>query len=585
MAVKSLCWISDTSLLVSSNRGVQIARWKTDGEALEIKWPGRADLPYKWIDGNLLEYVWTQRSTCSYYSNSLYYIGTQNGLYLLGKDLRIHHLDPTENVFSKRIIAIEGTPSGIIWVATDGEGLIGLKDEKIIARFTRKEGLTSDICRAIYLSGNDIWVGTDKGLNKIAYTGTPNSVATYSTTDGLASDIINTVYVKGHDVYVGTAEGLNVFNEEKIRTNSSCTLIVDGIVVSGKDRPIDTAWFELPHKDNNIRVAYSGISYRSAGDIQYRFRLAGLDDNWKITRENFLSYPSLPSGNYKLELQAINKFGVASNLVTVRFSVTRLIWERTWFRILLAAGLAAIILLFFQLSLRRVRRKESEKAATVLRMSELEQMALRSQINPHFIFNSLNSIQEFVMDKDVLGANEFITNFSRLIRQTLDLSSRPLITLEEEINYLSTYLSLEKRRFDNKFMFDIWLDESIDPAGCRIPPMILQPYLENAVRYGIGYRHDKNGRIFLRVDYEMPYMTCIIEDNGVGRKKAGLFKSTNSIQYQSQGMSMVAKRIEMINKAGGRPILLRVEDLHGTNGEPAGTRIVVKFPVENQNAI
>jgi LytS/YehU family sensor histidine kinase len=241
---------------------------------------------------------------------------------------------------------------------------------------------------------------------------------------------------------------------------------------------------------------------------------------------------------------------------------------------------AAIVILYFNYRISVIRKKEAEKAETNTKMAELEQMALRSQMNPHFIFNCLNSIQQYILYKDALGANEFITKFAYLIRQTLDISARPSISLDEEINYIGTYMALEKKRFDDKFIYEIVVDGEVDRSQCHIPPMILQPYIENAVRHGIGLRKDNEGRLLVRMQYREGYLVCIVEDNGVGREMAGMYKSVNSIAYQSVGMSLVAKRIEMLNKTSRSPVKIRIDDLKDAGGLALGTRINLFFPLD-----
>jgi LytS/YehU family sensor histidine kinase len=214
-------------------------------------------------------------------------------------------------------------------------------------------------------------------------------------------------------------------------------------------------------------------------------------------------------------------------------------------------------------------------------MAELEQMALRSQINPHFIFNCLNSIQQYVIYKDVPGANDFISKFSHLIRTTLKISTCEIINLEEEIDYIRTYISVEKKRFDNKFNYEIVVGSEVDVNRCYIPPMILQPYIENAIRHGIGLRKDNLGKLEVRMEHRQGYLACVIEDNGVGRKVAAQFKSRNAISYQSVGMSLVARRIEMYNKQAGRQSArIHIEDLVDHAGVGTGTRVSIMFPLD-----
>ncbi|HMH20592.1 MAG TPA: histidine kinase [Puia sp.] len=559
LATKSVSVKDDSTLLVCSNANATLIR-----------------------SGSLkpVDTILNVRSTCGYTKNGLYFIGTLEGLYLIDENKRNGHRGEHNMILRTRITDIKGSADGTVWVATDGAGLVGYKDGKVIAMITERDGLTSNICRTIFISDKDIWVGTDKGLNKISPATGHYKIVSFTNKDGLTSDIVNAVCVEGKDVFVGTSDGLTQFNENGISKRSECNLRITGIGISEKEWPFDTSGFTLPHAYGNIKFDFVGISYKSAGSIDYQYRLKGLDDETRSTSENSLNYPSLPSGAYELQLQAINKFGVRSAAMNIKFTVDKLLWERIWFRALILLTLAALIRLLFNSRVRAIRKKEVEKTNTITRMAELEQMALRSQMNPHFIFNCMNSIQEFVIDKDVLGANEFITKFSNLIRQTLDISTRPVISLHEEINYISTYIELENKRFGNKFVATITTSEDIDRQNFHIPPMILQPYIENAIRHGIGHRQDKNGHIVIGMECRDGRFICVIGDNGIGRRQAYQYKSNNAINYQSMGMTLVARRIEMLNKTNNSPIFIEITDLEDGEGKPAGTKVTLNFPLD-----
>lgn len=523
--------------------------------------------------------IWRTRVTCLFPHGDNYYFGTLTGLYEINAQGKGIHLGETNSLLNRRISAITKTDDGVYWIATYGEGVVGLKNNKVIMHLNQDNGLTSDICRNIFVSGNVLWVGTDKGLNKVTLNNDKYSIIKLSTADGLGSDIINAVYVDGPTIYVGTPQGVTYFNENNISQTSDCDLRITAIKSSDKIWNYDTTGFLLPHRDNNIRFEFVGISYRSVGHINYKYRLMGLDSNWKTTNETFLSYPSLPSGSYTLQLAAINKFGVQSETREIEFSIEQLLEERTWFRILLFLLGGTFIWIAVIIYIKRIREKEARKADTVRKMIELEQKALKAQMNPHFIFNSLNSIQQYVMEKDTIGANKFITAFSSLIRQTLDFSTRHEITIQEELQYLATYLELEKTRMEDKFIYSIQVSDAVSSGEYCIPPMILQPYVENSIRHGISYRRDKEGKIVINVSKENNKLICTVEDNGVGRLVAGQFKMRESFGRQSRGMSVTADRIEMMNKNSRQKIELMVQDLIDQNNEPLGTRVTVSFPV------
>ncbi len=523
--------------------------------------------------------VWHERSTTVYHRNDTIFIGAISGLYLVLNDSSIVYWGNTIPALRSRITAICESQDGTLWFATSGEGVLGYRNGSITKQLTVETGLTSNTVRCLYSDSCYLWIGTDKGLNKINIHEGSFPVQKFTTADGLTTDVIHSVLAyKGH-VFVGTPDGLTWFDESKISSYSRCDLRITGITVADEAYPADTAHFELPASGNPLRIEFSGISYRSAGDVLYWYRLGGLDSTWRTTRDNFLSYPTLPAGSYNLQLQAVNKFGVASSLVSIPFRIPKLLWQKSWFQLCMSGILLFLLWMWTNYRVRQVKKQEVEKLMINKRINELEQLALRAQMNPHFIFNSLNSIQQYVMDKDIAGANRFISSFSKLIRQTLYFSSRALIPLSEELDYLTTYLALEKDRLEDKFNYIILVPEELKVSDYHIPPMILQPYLENSVRHGVRYRKDELGLITITIRREKDRLVCMIEDNGVGRQTSSQFNSRNPVEYQSKGMSLTADRIAMMNRDNTDKIDVAIDDLVDTAGHGIGTKITVRFPV------
>ena len=211
------------------------------------------------------------------------------------------------------------------------------------------------------------------------------------------------------------------------------------------------------------------------------------------------------------------------------------------------------------------------------KMIELEQMALQSQMNPHFIFNCLNSIQEFVIDKDVINANKYLSSFAFLIRQTLEASSKQKISLEEEIQYLENYLELEQMRYKHQFSYSILVQHDISPSDVFIPAILIQPFVENSIRHGIL---NKSGEGKLQISFTSEGadgILCTVQDNGIGRESAMKIKKTSHPGFPSRGMKLVQERIELLNKQDQMLISLNFQDLTDESGEPTGTRVNLSF--------
>ncbi|WP_238807073.1 PAS domain S-box protein [Emticicia aquatica] len=211
--------------------------------------------------------------------------------------------------------------------------------------------------------------------------------------------------------------------------------------------------------------------------------------------------------------------------------------------------------------------------------AELELRALQMQMNPHFVFNALNSIQSYVMNQDTFTANSYLSKFARLIRLFLDSSRSKFITLAEEINLLTLYIELENIRFDNKFDFEITIEPNVSKY-IEIPTMILQPFVENAINHGLRYKLTK-GFLSIRFYSELGYLICKIEDNGVGRKNAERIQTKSSKGYQSQGLKITAERLLAYNKINDANIVFSVNDKIRNAEDPnaeVGTVIEIRFP-------
>lgn len=243
--------------------------------------------------------------------------------------------------------------------------------------------------------------------------------------------------------------------------------------------------------------------------------------------------------------------------------------------------LYALLYWYAQRSIRTqktLREKEAEEFKTKQQLQELEGMALRAQMNPHFIFNSLNSVQYFIVDKDMATANRYLGRFGQLIRQTLDNSSESRISLERETEYLRTYLELEQMRAHTPFSFSIEMNEELDPGTLFVPSMLLQPFVENAVKHGMMNKTGGGGNIKIDIQPGNQTLMCSITDNGPGRTATQALKTGEQPTHQSKGMKITADRIELLNKNQGAGIQFRITDLVNHSGEAEGTRIDLVFP-------
>lgn len=249
-------------------------------------------------------------------------------------------------------------------------------------------------------------------------------------------------------------------------------------------------------------------------------------------------------------------------------------YQKTWFMLFSTAVIVFGLYLIFRFFLDRSRRSALAEA----RISQLERSALQAQMNPHFIFNSLNSIQSYIANNENDKANRFLAKFSRLIRAMLNHSRATKISLQEEIDSITLYLDLEKMRFKSKFDYEIVIDEDIDPSDIDLPPLLIQPYLENAIIHGLAQKRSQ-GKITLYYLLVGKYLVVTVTDNGIGIEKSKSQKGQTNSLHKSVGMTITQKRLEMLDE-GNKDQKVDIKEVQDRHGEVLGTKVEVKIRVD-----
>jgi hypothetical protein len=548
----------------------------SSGDTLIITTPSFA---IEAIRGNdRIRTIWTERATSALKWNNKYYIGTLKGLYSFpeGGSLSSNAADaPMLLAGNIGAMAFTTNPQ-MLWVATSDKGVYCLgNDNKILRNFNTSGGLSDNICKCLFTDGRRVFVGTGKGLN-IIDPQSGFSIDGYNTLDGLVSDDVSCVYASGNDVYVGTSEGYSYMNLAGAKPPKSfCRFAMTEITVSGRPLAMDTSTLTLSPEDNNISFRFSGISFRSMGRMKYTYRLSGLEERWQHTTLQYLSYPSLPAGSYVLEIYATNRYGVNSPMSSFPFTVRERWWRHWWVQALGVILLLGLVTFALWLRQERVRRREGEKAALRAQIADLEQMALRAQMNPHFIFNSMNSFYQYVIHKDLTGASKFMSDFSTLLRLMFEITAQKEITLDRELLFLRTYLEIEQTKLRDRFDYIIEVAEDLPPEEeILIPTFIIQPFVENSIRHGIAGLQMRRGHINISFSKSADELVVRVADNGVGRQESRAQKEAKLSIHQSRGMSLTGERISLYNKTKATNVRFEVEDR-----SPHGTLVIIHFPL------
>lgn len=341
--------------------------------------------------------------------------------------------------------------------------------------------------------------------------------------------------------------------------------------------------FVLGADENSIHIEFTNLCFNNGHQNQYRYKLEGLDNGWITSGTHYVNYIRLPSGNFKFLLQASNNEGIwHPHIQEISIRVKPVFYKTWWFLLLGIVIVTTVIYTFYLQRISKIRSEEALKRKFEKQISEIEMKALRAQMNPHFIFNSLNSIQKFIFDRDEYAASQYLTKFSRLIRMILDHSDQDFISLSEEVDLLNLYIEMEALRFDKSFDYHIEVDPSI-PLDTRLPSMIIQPHIENAIWHGLLHLspnvHDKEfrkGKLLVTFKQSNADLLIItIEDNGVGRQKAKEYKSKQILKKKSYGSGISEERIKIFNRMHGINTSFNVVDLVDKNNEGIGTRVEI----------
>jgi len=496
-----------------------------------------------------------------------------------------HEEGNSASLSTNKIFDVYDDGEGFLWIATIGGGLNRLNlNSGEVNWFTTKDGLSNNIIYSLIDDGMGyLWLSSNLGINR--FNKNTHIVNTYSVDDGLQSSEFNfgaDLIDSNHNIYMGGMKGFNVFNPQKINNKDyKADLCISSLYVNkvGNIYNInfgDTVYFEPSL--NSFEIKYTKLNFKNSAKELFRHQLINYEPTWINTSGNIAkaTYTNLPAGTYLFSLQSADKFGVWNTKPYLLTIIVKEYWYKTiWFISAVIIFLLLIIIGVIRMRFQRVKFKsEVEK-----QIYQLEKQSLRLQMNPHFVFNTLNSIQSFILNNDKEESISYLSKFSKLMRSILNNSSESIISLESEIEMLKHYIVLEQLRFDNGFDFKIEVDKGIDKEFIGIPGMLIQIYVENAIIHGLSPLKDRRG--FLKISFKIKdnMLKCTIKDNGVGRE---FHKNKSESIHVSKGMLISKKRLEILNRKTEESPMF-IEDLVDNNGKGIGTKVILLIDIEDIN--
>ncbi|OPZ99738.1 MAG: putative sensor-like histidine kinase [Bacteroidetes bacterium ADurb.Bin408] len=530
-----------------------------------------------------------------YDNNGYLWISTFNGLnkFDIKKKTfeRYYHIPENYNSLSNnRIFSVYKDNENILWIATMGGGLnkYDFKTNTIKA-YTEEEGMPNNIVYNILEDhlGN-LWLSTNFGLSK--FNKKNETFVNYDIRDGIQSSEFNlgaACKTSDGELLFGGMQGFNLFKPEIITENKHHPpVLVTAFKVFNKPHQYqygngDT--IELSYHDNFFSFEFASLEFSNPDKIKYAFTLENFDKGWlyaEATRR-YAEYTNIPPGVYTFRVKATDSQGLWLPETCHLYLIIHNVWWRSlWFKASIVLFILIIIALIIYDRYRKIRRKhrwEKQKLQLEKQLFDLKQKALSLQMNPHFIFNTLNAIQTFILKDNTDQAIQFMGKLSQLMRLILSSTREVYVPLINEVKILTYYLDLEKIRFNEKFDYTIHVDNAIDTEFTGVPPMLIQPFVENAVLHGIMHKKEK-GHISIIFKPAKDNIHCIIKDDGIGREKSALLKKEKGLSHTSRGIAIIADRLSLFEEKNIKQKRIVINDLKNADGTPAGTHVEVFLP-------
>lgn len=514
-----------------------------------------------------------------------YYVNTARGLkWGTIKERNLENvLHDNTKLYMRKLVTKTNTDS--VWISRPNWGLYLMKNGKILKTiFKSEKGLLDKNIRAMATDEENLWIATNKGIQRYNYE--TESFINYSISDGIIHPRILKLQVTDNYVWYQTSNGIYQFPKTK-QKKKICVpeIYFSEIKIENKLQEIKEN-YKIDYDANALGIKFMVNGLNVLNEYQFEYKVEGLNPEW-ITLEqgkHEVDFNSLPSRKYIIKARAKNILeGTYTNTIQFKADVTLPFWKRWWFGALIAIiGLASVIVFFKIKAKHKEEQKENELEQVKIKhqLVALKLENLRSQMNPHFIFNALNSIQEYIMLNQKKLASDYLGKFADLMRAYLRHSSKGRVPLQEEIDCLEMYLELEKLRFEDKLTYSI-KNDILEPNNIYIPTMLIQPYVENALKHGLLHR--KENRI-LKIDFSLhealKTIKCSIVDNGVGRTKAKEYKERSYKQHKSFATKANQDRLDLLNYGKEKQIGVTITDL--LKEETAiGTQVDIIIPYEN----
>jgi len=544
-------------------------------------WFCASDHIMKWVnsrlyqDKNVLPY--SKLISIAVVSDTIKYIGTLSGLYKIRNNTFYEVLN--DSLLKTGINDLKFI-NGYLWIATHGNGIFILDHDTVFRHINSKNGnIVSDICQKIYDDKRQfIWVATNRGiavLNRYSLTHLFN----ITTASGLISNDIKDLVSDSTNLYIAASEGVNILKLQGLQdTASPPNIYITGIKKNNEYILDPGVSYSYTYFKGFITVSFTAVTFQSPHEVEYEYKFEK-NSQWHKTQSTDIPIFDLSPGTHTMFFRAKKYNSLWSAPLSLVITVNPLWYQQKRFYILLILFVISAVFYVVQMRIKTIRKAANEKTRLHKKITELQSSSLAHQMNPHFIFNSLNTIQQFILIKEEADGLNYLSEFSMLMRNMLENSRKSHITLKEELTFLDRYLQLEKIRFENKFDYTIKVDNSISQLDIKLPPALFQPILENAIKHGISLMKE-SGYISLNISLKDQFIEGIVEDNG-----RGIYTSAEMPKHSktATALKVLAERMSLLKDNNGNPGKLIIIDKAEVNSTCTGTIIKLLIPFFNGN--
>ena len=504
-------------------------------------------------------------------NNTIYY-ATNNGLIAITNDGKTQELKhKNETLF---LVKIQKYKDNIIGLST-AEKLYSINAENVVTRFKLPEFIAKEKFNRFFIRNQYCYLFSTNSVYEYDFE-TQNTQKVISLSNDIeATDVI----LKNNQLFFATSKGIVIKNRNEIGNFPKPKLIINEIQINGKRREVNQLK-ELNPDENDIAINFSTLAFvpNESYSVSYKIN----NSEWKtldLNDKNLKLY-SLASGNYTIQL-AIKHDNLKIDLQTIQFEIKKPFWLKPLFLFGFGFVFFGLIYTFYKLQILKLEKRNQlllEKVNLEKNLNQSKLKAIKSQMNPHFFYNALNTIQSFILSNEKKQAVSYLSKFSNLTRTILEMTEKETISIAEEVKTLSLYLDIEKARFEEDFNYHILVDDEIDAENIKIPTMLLQPYVENAVKHGLLHKQGEKA-VTIHFQKETEHIKISIDDNGIGRQKSTELNAIKNKNHNSFATEAMQNRVNLLNQYNQKNISIQYIDKTNLNNQSTGTTVVFEIPI------